>query len=75
MGNSKKGKCLICGKPIELKPSAEERARKDVTGKTASYYRNLFKTHSSCELANRSEGVRSLIKRLDKDRLRATVKL
>jgi hypothetical protein len=46
-------KCTICGTPIVLVPSAEERARKDVTGKSAAYYRSLFTTHSECNLIKR----------------------
>jgi hypothetical protein len=54
--------CTICGKPIVLIPSAEERARKDVTGKTAAYYTSLFTTHSACELKKRAEDTRALMK-------------
>lgn len=45
--------CKYCGKPVVLVPSAEERARKDVTGKSADYYRKLFPTHASCMLQYR----------------------
>lgn len=47
--------CTICGKPIILIPSAKERAAKDVTGKSAEYYRNLFTEHSECTLAKREK--------------------
>lgn len=36
--------CTICGKPIVLVPSAAERARKDVTGKSAAYYNMAFRS-------------------------------
>lgn len=42
--------CTLCGKPITLNPSAEERAAKDPSGKSAAYYRGLFTTHSECVL-------------------------
>jgi len=47
--------CTICGKPVVLVPSAEHRAAKDCTGKTAAYYRSLFTTHADCELKKRRE--------------------
>jgi len=51
-----KGKpCTICGEPIVLVPSAAERARKDVTGKPAQYFINLFDQHSECTVKKRSE--------------------
>ena len=53
--------CLICGKPIILSPSAAERARKDVTGKTAQFFIDIFRTHSECELKKRAEGVHQLM--------------
>lgn len=56
--------CTICHKPIVLVPSAEERAAKDVTGKSAAYYRGLFTTHTECQLKARAEGVSELMKRL-----------
>ncbi len=40
--------CKYCGKPVVLVPSAAERARKDVTGKTAAYYTSLFPYHARC---------------------------
>ena len=55
--------CTICGKPIVLVPSATERARKDVSGKPASYYLNLFTEHSDCVLAKRDRETRELIAR------------
>lgn len=56
--------CKICGKKVILIPSAAERAKKDVTGKPASYYTALFTTHAKCELEKRAEGVRDLMRRL-----------
>jgi hypothetical protein len=55
--------CTICNKPVVLNPSAEERARKDVTGKSAAYYTSLFTTHADCAIAKRSAGVSELIAR------------
>jgi len=65
--------CTICGKPVTLCPSAAERAAKDVTGKSAAYYTNLFRTHSECELKKRAEGVAELCRRLraEEERLNA----
>jgi len=45
-------KCLTCKKSIVLSPSAEERAKNDVTGKTARYYKSLFTTCSTCTIAS-----------------------
>jgi hypothetical protein len=47
--------CTVCGKPVVLVPSAAERARSDVTGKTAAYYTSLFPTHAACALSKRHE--------------------
>lgn len=55
--------CTICHKPIKLVPSAAERARKDVTGKTANYYTQIFRTHATCDLEQREAGLRALIAR------------
>lgn len=46
--------CTICRKPIVLIPSAEERAAKDVTGKSAAFYRSLFTAHAQCQLDKRN---------------------
>ena len=56
-------KCLLCGKEIVLVPSAAERAKKDVTGKTAEYYTKLFPRHAKCELDLREQQVSELIQR------------
>lgn len=53
----------MCGQPIILSPSAAERAAKDVTGKSAAYYTNLFKTHADCELEKRARDTAELMKR------------
>jgi len=61
-------KCTHCGKEVILKPSAAERARKDVTGKSAAYFTALFPRHAACELAlrtSRAEALRSVGKPLD----------
>lgn len=55
--------CTICGKPIVLSPSAAERAAKDVTGKSAAYYTNLFTEHSECTIAKRNAETLELMKR------------
>lgn len=55
--------CIICGKPIILIPSAEQRAAKDVTGKSAEYYRNLFTVHSTCTLLKRAEETMDLVRK------------
>lgn len=50
-GNEEKAmNCKFCNKPVILSPSAEERARKCVTGHSAAYYRNLFRYHADCWL-------------------------
>lgn len=54
--------CSICKKPITLKPTAEERARK--YGGKASDYTKLFTTHAKCQLEQNSKNVSDLIKRL-----------
>lgn len=53
--------CTICGKPIVLVPSAEERARK--TGHSPAYYRALFTEHTKCALQKRVEETSELIRR------------
>lgn len=54
--------CKICGKPIVLAPSANERAAKDVTGKSAAYYTSLFTEHSQCTLDKRNEDTSALMR-------------
>lgn len=56
--------CKICKLPIVLQPSAEERAKSDVTGKTAAYYRSLFTTHADCQLKARQEATSFLMRSL-----------
>ena len=60
-------KCTICGKPIILIPSAEQRAA-NVTGKSAEYYRNLFTEHSTCTLFKHAEETADLVRKLSSDR-------
>jgi len=55
--------CTICGKSIVLVPSAEERAARDVTGKSAAYYRSLFSEHAECTLQRRRELTALLMKK------------
>lgn len=54
--------CTYCGEPIILVPSAEERAKKDCTGKSARYYRNLFTIHTQCQIDKRSDEALKLMK-------------
>lgn len=54
--------CLHCHKPIVLVPSAAERAKKDVTGKTAEYYTRQFDYHAACTLELRAESTSALMK-------------
>lgn len=42
-------KCIYCGRPIVLVPSAEERARK--SGGKPSDYTKLFTAHTECQVA------------------------
>ena len=44
--------CNKCGKPIILVPSAAERAKKDISGKSAKYYEDLFQTCNDCTVAS-----------------------
>lgn len=60
-------KCTICGEPVILIPSAAERAAKDVTGKTARYYTNLFPRHARCELDKRKRDTSEVLKRQNKE--------
>ena len=53
--------CTLCGQPITLVPSAEERSRK--TGYPADFFRRLFTQHSACTLRKRAEDTRALIQR------------
>lgn len=54
-------KCKYCNKEVVLVPSAAERASKDVTGKTAKYYTNLFRYHADCQLAVSKKATNELI--------------
>ena len=56
--------CTLCGKPIQLDPSAAERAAKDTSGKPARYYTNLFREHTNCLLKKRSEDASELMRKL-----------
>ena len=56
-------KCSYCGKPIVLNPSAEERAKNDVSGKTTAYYESLFTIHSQCQIDKRNAETLELIRR------------
>jgi hypothetical protein len=56
-------KCSICGKPVILIPSAEERAKK--YGGKPSDYTKLFTAHSECQIAKRNAETSELIKRIN----------
>lgn len=53
--------CTICGKPIVLVPSAQDRAK--ATGLPASHFTSLFREHSTCILAKREKDTLELIRR------------
>lgn len=55
--------CTLCGKPIQLVPSAAERAAKDLSGKPASYYTNLFREHTECLLNKRAQDTQELMRK------------
>lgn len=57
--------CTICGYPIKLEPSAEERSKK--TGLPAKYYTNLFTEHADCTLRKRKSDVSALLRRTNKE--------
>jgi hypothetical protein len=59
-------KCTICNKPIILKPSAAERAKK--FGGKASDYSALFTEHSKCALDKRNEDTSLLIHKVTEQR-------
>ena len=52
-------KCSICGKPIILIPSAQERAEK--YGGKPSDYTKLFTVHADCAIMKRNEQTLNLI--------------
>ena len=54
--------CRICGKPVVLVPSAQERSRK--FGGTPAYYTRLFQDHATCTIKKRSQDTVDLIRRL-----------
>ena len=53
--------CKQCGKPVELFPSAKERAAK--YGGTPADYTRLFPYHTACQLQLREQRVRELMQR------------
>jgi hypothetical protein len=57
--------CTICGKPIVLMPSAQERARK--FGGKPSDYTKLFTEHATCTVEKRSASAIALTRRLAKE--------
>ena len=62
MTQAKAHTCTLCGQPITLVPSAEERSRK--TGQPADFFRRLFTEHSACALAKRNQDTLDLIRRV-----------
>ena len=62
MAQTKTHACSLCGKPITLVPSAEERSRKG-DGLAADFFRSLFPQHTACTLAKREEDTLDLIRR------------
>lgn len=57
--------CTICGKPVVLNPSAAKRARRDVTGRDATFYTSLFTSHSDCAVQQRETETLALMRRLN----------
>jgi len=55
-------KCLHCGKPVTLLPTATERAR--ACGGTPESYERIFTYHSRCTLELRAKGVSDLMNSL-----------
>jgi hypothetical protein len=55
--------CTICKKPIVLEPSASERAKRDVTGRPASFYKGLFTTHAQCRIRQRGDAALALLRK------------
>lgn len=53
--------CTICGKPIQLVPSAKERAKK--FGGKPSDYTKLFTTHADCLIEKRNQETLDLIRK------------
>lgn len=56
--------CKICGKPVVLTPSAEERVKK--FGGKASDYIKCFPIHSECAIRERNSETIKLINRIHK---------
>jgi len=57
-------KCTICEKSIVLVPSAKARAAADVSGKSAAYYRNLFRQHAECVIEKRERETLELLRKI-----------
>lgn len=56
--------CTICGKPIKLNPSAQERSKK--FGETPYFYASLFTEHTDCTLKERAQKASDLMRQLAK---------
>lgn len=53
--------CTICGEPIHLKPTAQERARR--YGGKPSDYESLFTVHSHCQIEKRKQDMSEFLAR------------
>lgn len=54
--------CTICGKPIVLVPSAQERAAR--VGGSPSDYVKLFREHGQCVIDKRNKETSELMRRI-----------
>lgn len=54
--------CRICGKPVILQPSAQERAKK--FGGRPKDYTRLFTVHGECAVKKRQQETLQLIRRI-----------
>lgn len=59
--------CNICGKPIILIPSAQERSKNDLNGNPPSYFINLFRIHTECLINKRNGDTIELMRRIDNE--------
>ena len=53
--------CTICGEPIVLVPSAQQRAER--FGGLPSHYTKLFTAHGACQVKKREEDTLRLLKK------------
>lgn len=57
--------CKLCGHPVILVPSAEERSQK--YGGTPDFYRSLFRVHNKCQIDANKASQLELIRKLNND--------